>query len=1345
LANADMNKNGTDNFELSERRAAIVDGINKAIDIFTSHSEKEFDDVISRGLRPIADAARLDRVVFYRRLVIDGELRFGQIYKWDKAEKGLVSLDDELRILPKIPVLENWIAVLSKNDPVRIRESDMNEDERAFLRGFGVKSILIIPIFSHDEFWGAVALQDHNNDQYFDEGCSDLLYTSARICANAIIRSESRKNANEVMEEMRRRENIATTLNNMAALFLSQSGGSFETMMTEGVRLIADMIDLDRMSVWRNFNRPDGLYSSQVYRWEKKSGGTTIPTAELENVAYYKYIPNWEDILKNGGIINGPARLQPEREAAVLKNFGTLSVFVTSVFINNDFWGMVIYEDLCKERYFEEEFTEIMCSAAFLCANIVMRYDMENRIASASEFNRAMLDAAPIGFTIFDENIQIIECNDAILKMFKTTKQYYTEHFFDFSPEYQPDGHKSKDRAVELIANTLKGEKQAIEWIHRSGTGEMIPFEVTMSRTMYNGKYMVLCYQYDLLNIKKMEHIIAEESDFNRAVVDALRIGFTAFDENLRIIEVNNASLNFFGCEKQYFIEHFFEFVPGYQPDGFSSYGKTIELLKRALNGENITVEWTHLTPAGELLPFEVTLTRTKYKGKYIVLSYQYDLRNTRKMTEELKKQSELLKVRLEQQELLSEISRSFVSSGESKTLVNEAIAKLGHYHKVSMVVIFSLDNKQSDTHLAYFWTADGRRPHGAKLNLYELVKSSFPERLYDRATVPVLSCTDTAASDVEDFRALSAVDVNAFICAPLYVEGSLWGILAAEQCFKPRIWAESEKSFVAIMASTLASAIMLDIYNSKLKDAVNKLTAASKAKSEFLSNMSHEMRTPMNAIINMTVIAKNTPDIERKNYALEKIEDASTHLLGVINDILDMSKIEAKKFDLVPVEFVFEKMLQRVVNVVNFRVEEKSQKLMIHIDKDIPKTLIGDDQRLSQVITNLLGNAVKFTPENGSINLKTRFLGEEDGVCNIQISVSDTGIGISAEQQKRLFQSFQQAETSTVRKYGGTGLGLSISKSIVEMMGGKIWIESELNKGSTFAFTIKAKRGEDKKTNLREKAINWDIIRILAVDDDPDILAFFRDVAQRFNLHCDTASDGESALALVREKSNYNIYFIDWKMPGMDGIALTNAIRGTERGSDNSIIIMISAVDWNAIKDQAQNAGIDRFLSKPLFPSAVIDAISECLGVDRNKMDGAKKKGDDFTGHRVLLVEDMEINREIVLALLESTNLEIDCAENGVQAVNMFSSDPEKYEVIFMDVQMPEMDGYEATGRIRLIETDLLKKQGNHRKRVPIIAMTANVFKEDIERCRNAGMDDHLGKPLDLEIVMEKLRTYLN
>jgi len=419
----------------------------------------------------------------------------------------------------------------------------------------------------------------------------------------------------------------------------------------------------------------------------------------------------------------------------------------------------------------------------------------------------------------------------------------------------------------------------------------------------------------------------------------------------------------------------------------------------------------------------------------------------------------------------------------------------------------------------------------------------------------------------------------------------------------------------VIYMAFTLgalgvALATVLIMVLIKLDAARSKSNIESMHKSAFLANMSHEIRTPMNAIIGMVTIGKTAPDIESKDYCFTKIGDASSHLLGVINDILDMSKIEANKFDLSPVEFNFEKMLQRVVNVINFRIEEKKQKFFLHIDKEIPKVLIGDDQRIAQVLTNLIGNAIKFTPEKGSITLNTRFIKEEEGICTLQIGVSDTGIGISPEQQARLFQSFEQAESSTTRKYGGTGLGLAICKSIVEMMGGEIWINSEIGKGSTFSFTIQIKRGDEK------------------ADESTD------------------------------EQEN---------------------------------------------KTQADITGV-------------------------------------FAGHHILLVEDVDINREIVQTLLEPTQLDIDCAENGAEAVRMFKATPYKYDLIFMDIQMPEMDGYEATRRIRAFE----KEQNTDAKEVIIIAMTANVFNDDIQRCAEAGMNSHVGKPIDINEVMKKLNTYL-
>jgi signal transduction histidine kinase/DNA-binding response OmpR family regulator len=531
---------------------------------------------------------------------------------------------------------------------------------------------------------------------------------------------------------------------------------------------------------------------------------------------------------------------------------------------------------------------------------------------------------------------------------------------------------------------------------------------------------------------------------------------------------------------------------------------------------------------------------------------------------------------------------------------------------------------------------------------------------------------------------------------------------------------------------------------------------AASNAKGNFLANMSHEMRTPMNAIIGMTALAKSSPDLKRKNYCLGKIEEASVHLLGVINDVLDMSKIAANKFDLSSTDFNFEKMIQRVADVINPRVDEKQQDFNLRLDPNIPPSFVGDDQRLAQVIANLLSNAVKFTPEKGNIKLTASLVKEEQDICTIKIEVIDSGIGISDEQKARLFGSFQQADSSISRRFGGTGLGLAISKRIVEMMGGGIWVHSKPGQGSTFGFTVQLKRGAETRKSPLMEGVNRSNLRILAVDDDQDARYCLADFLRLFSLQGDIAEGGGEALELISAKGPYDMYFVDWKMPGMDGIELSRRIRAGERenGLHHSVIILVSSGEWSAIEGEANRAGIDRFLSKPLFSSAMAEVINDCLGADSEHVGEDTAVHDDFSGFRLLLAEDVEINREIVLALLEPTALAIDCAENGVEAFAKFSENPDSYDMIFMDVQMPEMDGYEATRRIRAFEngrgagaeTPEAASGGPAKspRHIPIVAMTANVFRQDIEQCLAAGMNDHVGKPLDFDEVLVKLRKYL-
>jgi PAS domain S-box-containing protein len=510
----------------------------------------------------------------------------------------------------------------------------------------------------------------------------------------------------------------------------------------------------------------------------------------------------------------------------------------------------------------------------------------------------------------------------------------------------------------------------------------------------------------------------------------------------------------------------------------------------------------------------------------------------------------------------------------------------------------------------------------------------------------------------------------------------------------------------------------------------------ASRAKSDFLANMSHEMRTPMNAVIGMTTIGKSATEIDRKDYCLTKIEEASQHLLGVINDILDMSKIEANKLELNPVPFNYELMLRRVANISNFRMSEKHQRFELDLDDRIPPNLIGDDQRIAQIITNLLSNATKFTPNGGSITLRSQFVEEIDGICTVRFSIIDTGIGITPEQQARLFGQFQQAESSTTRKFGGTGLGLAISKRLVEMMDGAIWVESTPGEGSTFIFYVKLPHGEDMGTGegASRQDVNWRNLSLFVLDKDEKIRHDYQQFAHMYEIDWLGAASLNEALSHIKAGARGDIIFLDAETVNDDYELAIRAIKALLPQA--AFVLLVSAADWDKVDKFDMDGQVVRLLTKPVFPSSNVDTINEILGLSDTTAISEHLQT-EFPGRRLLLVEDIEVNREIVIALLEPTLIDIDCAENGAKAVQMFTSNPERYNIILMDVQMPEMDGYEATKCIRALNVPQAAT-------VPIIALTANVFKDDIDKSLASGMNGHLGKPLDMQAVLATLKQYL-
>ena len=701
--------------------------------------------------------------------------------------------------------------------------------------------------------------------------------------------------------------------------------------------------------------------------------------------------------------------------------------------------------------------------------------------------------------------------------------------------------------------------------------------------------------------IQKLE----ESKSINQAMIDANPYVNIIFNNNLEVLDCNPAALDFFGFStKENFAENILaliqDSIPPTQPNGKISKTLAQRLEYTITHGYNEFE--TTLMLHGETTPLQVVLKKISFNNTFVIGGYLVDLRQLKEAKNELQRQDFLLRaVNLVATNLMTSNPDTF-----DQTIL-DALKTLGQAVDVSSVCVWrnSTTCDKLSSEQIYIWAENEDSAQETALVDEQINFDDIPiwqDLLYNGTIIntAVRDLPDAARSILESHGILSILII------PIYIWGGFWGFLAFDDYKKERIFSDTEIKILHSGCTFIISTILRNGVTHSLIAAKENALESTKAKSRFLANVSHEIRTPMNAIIGMSEIARKSTDISRIQDCLDKITSASRHLLGLINDVLDMSKIEAKKLFLINEPFVFRVMIQNVYNMNADKAKEKSQQLFVDVDERIPESIIGDELRLSQVINNLISNAIKFTQINGTIRLSVSLLSDNIENRKIRFTVEDNGIGINHEMLPLLFRPFEQGTTSAAHHYGGTGLGLAISQNIIEQIGGAIEVESEYGKGSVFSFTI---------------------------------------------------------LVLKPSPSSSEIY------------------------------------------------------AETVQPA---------------------KKDYDFSGKTILLVEDLEINRTIVMALLEQTGVSFDCAQDGLIAYDMFVNNPNRYNLIYMDMHMPIMDGLLTTEKIRALDTE-------YARTIPIIAMTANAFDEDVIACLNAGMNDHIAKPIDTDELLKKTSYYLN